>query len=288
MRILKKFNLIQSLNFLPVFFFSLAISPNISGDRIGLVLFTVFFLLIPAANYIAANSGKRTSTSGNIKYSFVDFLALLLVMAAVYLGWKISWQFNLVQILYLTFVGLIIPNITGSNLFNIKLASVWIGQGLILFAILYLGLNQYFLENLLRTHVIVYALLSSSVVLISLYLSKLRAYYKIDKFSNPLEMNKELKFIKITFLLLILVLAGYGLFFLMKFSWSYTGYLVAALIPASLISIRLIRQVKNNNIVRIPVTLFWLNIILALSLDIFFIYFFLESTQILQAIQGGF
>ncbi len=288
MRILKKFNLIQSLNFLPVFFFSLAISPNISGDRIGLVLFTVFFLLIPAANYIAANSGKRTSTSGNIKYSFVDFLALLLVMAAVYLGWKISWQFNLAQILYLTFVGLIIPNITGSNLFNIKLASVWIGQGLILFAILYLGLNQYFLENLLRTHVIVYALLSSSVVLISLYLSKLRAYYKIDKFSNPLEMNKELKFIKITFLLLILVLAGYGLFFLMKFSWSYTGYLVAALIPASLISIRLIRQVKNNNIVRIPVTLFWLNIILALSLDIFFIYFFLESTQILQAIQGGF
>jgi len=285
---LKKFNLIQSLNFLPVFFFSLAISPNISGDRIGLVLFTVFFLLIPAANYIAANSGKRTSTSGNIKYSFVDFLALLLVMAAVYLGWKISWQFNLAQILYLTFVGLIIPNITGSNLFNIKLASVWIGQGLILFAILYLGLNQYFLENLLRTHVIVYALLSSSVVLISLYLSKLRAYYKIDKFSNPLEMNKELKFIKITFLLLILVLAGYGLFFLMKFSWSYTGYLVAALIPASLISIRLIRQVKNNNIVRIPVTLFWLNIILALSLDIFFIYFFLESTQILQAIQGGF
>jgi len=288
LRILKKFNLIQSLNFLPVFFFSLAISPNISGDRIGLVLFTVFFLLIPAANYIAANSGKRTSTSGNIKYSFVDFLALLLVMAAVYLGWKISWQFNLAQILYLTFVGLIIPNITGSNLFNIKLASVWIGQGLILFAILYLGLNQYFLENLLRTHVIVYALLSSSVVLISLYLSKLRAYYKIDKFSNPLEMNKELKFIKITFLLLILVLAGYGLFFLMKFSWSYTGYLVAALIPASLISIRLIRQVKNNNIVRIPVTLFWLNIILALSLDIFFIYFFLESTQILQAIQGGF
>ncbi len=288
MRILKKFNLIQSLNFLPVFFFSLAISPNISGDRIGLVLFTVFFLLIPAANYITANSGKRTSTSGNIKYSFVDFLALLLVMAAVYLGWKISWQFNLAQILYLTFVALIIPNITGSNLFNIKLASVWIGQGLILFAILYLGLNQYFLENLLRTHVIVYALLSSSVVLISLYLSKLRAYYKIDKFSNPLEMNKELKFIKITFLLLILVLAGYGLFFLMKFSWSYTGYLVAALIPASLISIRLIRQVKNNNIVRIPVTLFWLNIILALSLDIFFIYFFLESTQILQAIQGGF
>ena len=288
MRILKKFNLIQSLNFLPVFFFSLAISPNISGDRIGLVLFTVFFLLIPAANYITANSGKRTSTSGNIKYSFVDFLALLLVMAAVYLGWKISWQFNLAQILYLTFVGLIIPNITGSNLFNIKLASVWIGQGLILFAILYLGLNQYFLENLLRTHVIVYALLSSSVVLISLYLSKLRAYYKIDKFSNPLEMNKELKFIKITFLLLILVLAGYGLFFLMKFSWSYTGYLVAALIPASSISIRLIRQVKNNNIVRIPVTLFWLNIILALSLDIFFIYFFLESTQILQAIQGGF
>jgi len=285
---LKKFNLIQSLNFLPVFFFSLAISPNISGDRIGLVLFTVFFLLIPAANYITANSGKRTSTSGNIKYSFVDFLALLLVMAAVYLGWKISWQFNLAQILYLTFVALIIPNITGSNLFNIKLASVWIGQGLILFAILYLGLNQYFLENLLRTHVIVYALLSSSVVLISLYLSKLRAYYKIDKFSNPLEMNKELKFIKITFLLLILVLAGYGLFFLMKFSWSYTGYLVAALIPASLISIRLIRQVKNNNIVRIPVTLFWLNIILALSLDIFFIYFFLESTQILQAIQGGF
>lgn len=282
-----KFNLIQIVNFLPVFFFVLAISPNINGDRIGLVLVSVFLLLIPSANYIAANPERRITSMGDINYSVLDFVSLVMVIASIYLGWLISWQFNLLQGLYL-FTVIIISKRDRYLAVDIKWFIIRVLQGLLLYAIIYLGLNQYGFNNLFRIHIVLFSTLSTLIIIISLYVSNIREYYLPDQIDKEFHPKIELRPLKIILMLIGLLLLAYAGFFTTTYHWRYAGFFSLAILPAVLISIRLVRKIQSKKPVNLPVVLNWLNNVLAVSLVIFFIYFFLDSTQVLQAIRGGY
>jgi hypothetical protein len=284
MRIFKFIFILYSM---PVFFFILAISPNINGDRIGVVLLSVLILLVPAANYMAANPGKQISDSGDIKYSFIDSLALIMIIVAIYLGWNISWQFNLLQGLYLFAVVLsskqekyVYP---GFGWFLVKLLI-----GIILFAAIYMGLNQYGFNNLLRTHIILFASLSTLLIIVSLYIANLREYYLpvMDKTEELPQAG--LSALRMIIILLGLILLTYGMFFISAYHWRYAGYFGLVLLPAIIITVGIFRRLKSRQSIHLTAALLWLNIILASGLVLFFIYFFLDSTQILQAIMGGY
>jgi 1,4-dihydroxy-2-naphthoate octaprenyltransferase len=281
--VLKKFNLILVVHFLPVFFFVLAISPNINGDRVGLVLVAVFLLLIPSVNYIGANPERKISSAGDTKYSFQDFLSLVMVIVAIFLGWQISWQFNLLQGLYL-FTVILISNQDKYLSVNVKWLVGRISQGLLLCAVVYVGLNQYGFNNLIRIHILLFSSLSTLIIITSLYISNLRDYYLL----NEDDMKNRTRPIKIILMLIGLLLLAYSGFFTTTYHWRYAGYFTLAVLPAILISINLIRKIQSVKAVNLPVTLYWLNTILALGLVIFFIYFFIDSTQVLQAIRGGY
>ena len=280
---MKNFNFSQIVNFLPVFFFVLAISPNISGDRIGLVLVAVFILLIPSANYIAANPERKISSERDTKYSLLDIVSLMMVIGAIYLGWLISWQFNLLQGLYL-FTVILISKQKSSISVDFKWFIARIFQGLLLYAIIYLGLNQYSFNNLLRIHILLFSSLSTLIIITSLYISSLCDYYLL----NEDDMENRTLPIKIILLLIGLLLLAYGGFFTSTYHWRYAGYFSLAVLPAILLSINLIRKIQSVKAVTLHVTLYWLNTVLALGLVIFFIYFFLDSTQVIQAILGGY
>jgi len=280
---LKKFNLIQVIHFLPVFFFVLAISPNINSGRIGLVLVAVFLLIIPSANYVAANPERKILSQRDTKYSFLDFLSLVMVIAAFYLGWLISWQFNILQGLYLFSVVLISRKET-SLLVGFKWLIARVIQGVLLFGIIYLGLNQYGFDNLLRIHILLFASLSTIIIMTSLYISNLREYYQL----NQADEENRTSPINIMLLLIGLLFLAYAVFFTTTYHWCYAVYFTLAVLPAGLICISLLRKIQLRKAVNLPVNVYWVNIILALSLVIFFIYFFLESTQVLQAIRGGY
>ena len=280
---MKNFNFSQIVNFLPVFFFVLAISPNISGDRIGLVLISVFILLIPSANYIAANPERKISSERDTKYSLLDIVSLMMVIGAIYLGWLISWQFNLLQGLYL-FTVILISKQKSSISVDFKWFIARIFQGLLLYAIIYLGLNQYSFNNLLRIHILLFSSLSTLIIITSLYISSLCDYYLL----NEDDMENRTLPIKIILLLIGLLLLAYGGFFTSTYHWRYAGYFSLAVLPAILLSINLIRKIQSVKAVTLHVTLYWLNTVLALGLVIFFIYFFLDSTQVIQAILGGY
>jgi len=281
--VLKNFNLIQIVNFLPVFFFVLAISPNINGDRIGLVLVAVFILLIPSANYIAANPERKIASAADTKYSFKDFLALAMVIVAIFLGWQISWQFTLLQGLYL-FAVILISNQVKYLSVNVKWLVGRILRGLLLYAVVYVGLNQYGFNNLIRIHILLFSSLSTLIIVTSLYISNIRDYYLL----NEDDKENSIKPIKIILMLIGTLLVSYCVFLTTTYHWRYAGYFTLAVLPAILISINLFRKTQSMKAVTLPVTLHWLNIILALGLVIFFIYFFLDSTQVLQAIRGGY
>ena len=261
----------------------LAISPNINSDRIGLVLVAVFLLLIPSANYLAANPERKILSERDTKYSFLDFLSLVMVIAAFYLGWLISWQFNILQGLYL-FSVVIISKQERSLSVSIKGLIARVIQGVLLFGIIYLGLNQYGFDNLLRIHILLFASLSTLIIITSLYISNLSEYSLL----NQADVENRSSPIKILLLLIGLLLLAYTGFFTTTYHWRYAVYFTLAVLPAGLISISLIRKIQFGKAVNLPVNVYWVNIILALSLVIFFIYFFLESTQVLQAIRGGY
>ena len=284
---MRQFKFILSFYFLPVYFFTLAISPNINGDRIGVVLVSVFLLLIPTANYIAANPGKRISPSEDSNYSFMDSLSLVMLIAAIYLGWTISWEFNLLQVLYLLVVVLI--SIQERNL---SAGLIWLTSrallGILLFASIYLGLNQYGFNNLLRTHIILFASLSILIIITSLIIANLHEYYLLHKDDIEDLPRSALKPIKMMLILMGLLFFAFAGFLIITYNWRYAGFFVLALMTSIIIAISMIRRVTTGNIANLPLTLSWLNIILSTCLVIFFIYFFLDSTQVLQAVSGGY
>ena len=274
-----KFNL--SFYLLPVFFFVLAVSPNISGDRIGQVLLSVIILLIPASNYLSTYPVRRSSDSEPNKYSFIDFLTLFLFLAAIYLGWQISWQFNLLQGLYLVSV-LLFARQEETPLPQISWFVVKALQGALLFAIIYVGLNQYGYNNLLRIHILLFTFLSALIVMASLFIANLREYYLQNT------VNIELKPLQIIILLIAMLWLFFASFLIITYSWYYAAFITAAILPSIVLAGRLHNNIKGNIPIRLPVALHWLNLILAISLVLFFIYFFLDSTQVLQAILGGY
>ena len=265
----------------------LAISPNISADRIGLVLLDVFVLLIPSANYLAANPERRISSKNDANYSISDFISLAMVIGAFYLGWLISWQFNFMQGLYL-FTVIITSKKDSYIVVEIKWFMAKAIQGLLLYVIIYLGLNGYEFSNLLRIHILLFASLSILIITSSLYISNQRENYLLTEADRDNHKTGEERPINAILILIGLQVLAYGVFFITTYHWRYAGYFLLSLVPAISVTISLMWKIQNNRSRNLPNALYWLNTVLALCLMIFFIYFFLDSTQILQAILGGY
>ena len=206
-----------------------------------------------------------------------------MVIVAIFLGWRISWQFTLLEGLYL-FAVILISNQDKYLSINVKWLAGRILQGLLLYAVVYVGLNQYGFNNLIRIHILLFSSLSTLIIITSLYISNIRDYYLL----NEDDMENLTQPIKIILLLIGLLLLAYGGFFITTYHWRYAGYFALAVLPAILLSINLIRKIQSMKAETLPVTLYWLNTILALGLIVFFIYFFLDSTQVIQAILGGY
>ena len=210
-----------------------------------------------------------------------------MVIGAFYLGWLISWQFNFMQGLYL-FTVIITSKKDSYIVVDIKWFMSIAIQGLLLCAIIYLGLNGYEFSNLLRIHILLFSSLSTLIIISSLYISNLREYYLLKEADKEkYKVGKEPP-INAILMLLGLQLLAFGVFFITTYHWRYAGYFLLALVPAISVSINLMRKIQMERALNLPNALFWLNTVLALCLMIFFIYFFLDSTQVLQAIRGGY
>lgn len=264
---------------LPIFFFVLAGSPNISGDRIGLVLVSVFILLLPASNYFGLREYKSEASSLT-NYSITDIVAVLLFTGSLYLGWNISWEYSLMQVLFGALV--IIRN---RNIGSAEISSNWyfltIIYGLVFYVLLYIGLNQYSFSILLGLNNLVLAILSTTVVMSIFYLDRLVYLSQLEGEETRYKLNLALMFI-------VLQILGFSIFFLISSHYEYVIYYILTLIiPVITIGLNNWRfnNINEKHNYRYLKTAIWL---LTGVQTLFFIYYFLDSTQVLQAIQGGY
>jgi hypothetical protein len=267
---MRSFRFIFSLYFLPVFFFTVAVSPNINGERIGLVLLSVYILLIPATNYIVDSTYSRASNSDKSKPLLSNFIGLLMFVVAIYLGWQINWQFNIMQMVYLLFIAGAYNNLFSKGKFNLLLVLV---LGSILFSATYIGLNQYGFTQLLSLHNFAVILYCGLLIAPIFYMvgDGLKLLYLIKTVRTVL-LGETLSFV---------------IFFFVSYKWEYAVIFAIAMVPSALWLYKMYKDSETTDSL-VTKRFAWLRLVYATSMAGFFIYFFLDSTQVLQAIRGGY
>jgi len=266
---MKEFKVIQVLYFLPIFFFTLAVSPNIVAWRIAYVFGLFYLIVIPVTNY--ATAYFRQGSSGNLPKQIIIYMLVFISLGlSIYLGWKINWQYVLLQIIFVVFILSVYssPKVPGKVLIFLSFL-----LGTFLFSATYFGLNQYGFAQLIRSQNLVIAALCGLIIVHVLF-----TLPGLDGIPSALKVVKSVLTIEVL---------SFNLFFLYYFKWEYAALSSLALIPSTILSYTL-KSTPNNSPVKINKKFGRLKLVYAISLSIFFIYFFLDSTQVLQAIKGGY
>jgi 1,4-dihydroxy-2-naphthoate octaprenyltransferase len=163
-------------------------------------------------------------------------------------------------------------------------------QGFFTFLLCYIGLNDFALENSLHWRVLIPATLSS-IMLWGNY--PMTQVYQHEEDAKRGDQTLSLKLgIRGTFIFTAVVfsvaVAGFVYYFLNFFEIKYVYAFFLALTPVLVyFGFWFLKVLKDETKANFGYTM-GLNFISATCLNAFFIYFFLESSQVLQAIRAGY
>lgn len=282
---------------MPVYLFALGVSPNFSEPRLIWSFFIVHFLLYPASNGYNSYFDKDKGSIGGLKNpppvdKGLYYMSLLFDAIAIVLGFlKISALFAVLLLIYgLASKAYSHPSIRLKKFPFGGLITVAFFQGFFTFLLCYVGINNFGLENLLNSRVLIPATLSS-LLLVGTY--PMTQIYQHEEDARRGDRTVSLLLgIRGTFIFVLIVFvfaaAGYVYYFYRFFSLQYGIDFLIFLSPVViyfLIWFYLVfkepTKANHRNTMR-------LNFISALCLIAFFIYFFLNSSQVLQAIKAGY
>lgn len=275
---MKLFTIKTSFYLLPIYFFVLSLSPNISGDRIGLVLVSVYLLLVPVSNYSSYRLRRLRSSNIKFDYAIKDFISLIILLGAFYIGWSISWEYCIVQLLYLL---LIVFTDTKMELKKgVAGYLIFVVYGTIFYSMIYLGLNQYSFSILFGLANIVPAILVGTIIISTFYIDKLVVIASTE--------NRNSNKLSLVLLYLLFQVLAFGIYFYVATELKYVIYFALAMSFPFLFIIWDKNRVEKNatqNYARSLSAVLWS---LPICQTLFFVYYFLETTQVLQAIKGGY
>jgi 1,4-dihydroxy-2-naphthoate octaprenyltransferase len=282
---------------LPIFLFSLSVSPNLNGPRIGWVFFILHFLLYPASNGYNSYFDKDEKSIGGLKNpppvnKGLYYLALVFDLAALILGYlKINLTFTIMLLVY----GLVSKAYSHPAIRIKKYAITgWlitgIFQGIFTFFMCYVGVNDLPLESALKTQLIFAGLLTSLMLWANYPLTQVYQHEEDAKrgdktFSRILGIKGTFYFASIFF---ALAMIGFVIYFQRYYEGRYAMLFLAVLAPVLLFFFYWFTKVLKNEQEADYTKTMWLNVISATCLNGFFIYHFLDASQVIQAIQGGF
>lgn len=280
-----------SLFLMPVFLFALALTPNLSGNRILLVFLALHLFLYPSSNGYNSYFDKDEESIGGLKHppkvtADLYWLSQAFLILALGLGVRISWSFASMLLVYaLVSMAYSHPSI---RIKKYSWASWFIAgffQGYFTFAMAYAGLSDLGWDVILKPHVIIPGLLTSLMLWGNYPLTQV---YQHREDSRRGDHTLSLKLgIKGTFMFSVVFFAltgaAFACFFLDRNQdevlWVYLG----AMAPILLFFLVWFGFVNSNP--EKYASYSWamgMNSISALVLNAFFIYYFLENTQILQ------
>lgn len=281
---------------LPVYLFALAVSVNINPTRMFIVFVALHVFLYPASNGFNSYFDKDEGSIGGLKRppkvsQGLYYMSLVFDMLAIGLGFFINWQFAVMLLVY----GLVSKAYSHPMVRLKKFAIIsWLVagffQGCFTFLMAYLGLNDFGFENIFRVTLWIPGLLTSAILWGSYPMTQIYQH-KEDAERGDVTLSYRLG-IKGTFyftaICFALASAAFFWYFDAFYNQKYGWYFIASMAPVIIyFNSWFFKVLKNNSKADYTHTM-WLNAISATCLNIFFIYFFLDYSQVLQAIKAGY
>jgi 4-hydroxybenzoate polyprenyltransferase len=279
---------------LPIFLFSLSVSPNFNEPRIIWVFLIVHFLLYPASNGYNSYFDKDEKSIGGLRNppptrKGLYYLALLFDLTAIILGYiKLNATFAVMLLIY----GLV-SKAYSHPLTRLK-KHAWISlfitgifQGLFTFMMCYVGLNNFSLMLALKPMVLVPGLLTSLMLWANYPLTQV---YQHEEDSKRGDITASIKFgVNGTFYfaaaMFALTVIGFVYYFNNFSDVKYLKYFLLSLLPVIAFFAywftRVLRDPAKANFSNTMA----LNYISGTCLNAFFVYFFLDSSHVLQVFQ---
>ena len=278
---------------LPVFLFSVALSPNLDGSKLFWIFFILHFLLYPASNGYNSYFDKDEESIGALKNpppvtKGLYYLSLLLDTLALVLG--------LVYV-NLTFVVMLLVYGAASKAYShpairLKKYAVmgWLVagffQGFFTLLMCYAGINNFTLDIVWEPRVLYAGLLASLMLLGSYPMTQVYQHAEDARrgdytFSRLLGIRGTFGFVAGVF---AFVFAGFFWYFKTYFSAAYGLAFGVALAPVVIFfSAWGFRVMKEETAANYSGTM-WLNFISATCLNAFFLYLFLHYSHVLEAV----
>jgi 4-hydroxybenzoate polyprenyltransferase len=282
-----------SLILMPVFLFALSLTPNLDGGRLLIVFVALHLFLYPSSNGYNSYFDKDEQSIGGLKHppkvtSDLYWLSHGFLILALVMGLMISWSFAGMLMTYaLVSMAYSHPSI---RIKKFPWASWFIAgffQGYFTFAAAYAGLSNLGWDVLLKPHVAIPGLMTSLMLWANYPLTQV---YQHGEDSRRGDRTLSLQLgIKGTFvfsaMLFLLTGIAFTLYFLERNQHSVLWIYLGAMAPIVLFFLIWFRFVATDPVKYASYS--WamgMNGISALALNAFFIFYFLENTQILQAI----
>ena len=278
---------------LPVFLCSLSSAPNFNGPRILWVFFILHFLLYPASNGYNSYFDKDEKSIGGLKNpppvkKGLYFLALAFDGVAIILSYiKINTTFAAMVLIY----GIVSKAYSHPSIRLKKHAwTSWvitgIFQGLFTFLMCYVGLNDFDLSQAWRKEVIVPGLLTSAMLWANYPLTQIYQHEE-DRKRGDITLSAKLG-TEGTFYFSACIFtaatAGFLFYFKLLFGEIYAWVFLLCLLPVvGYFFFWFFRALRNPKHADYSHTM-RMNLIASTSLNIFFVYLFLQSTQVLQVL----
>lgn len=281
-----------SLFLMPVFLFALALSPNLNESRMLWVFLALHFFLYPSSNGYNSYFDKDEESIGGLKNppkvtKDLYWVSLLFFAIAIGLGWLINWSFASMLFCYgLISMAYSHPSVRIKKYPWLSWFIAGLFQGYFTFAMAYAGLSDLGWDIFTKTHIIIPGLLTSLMLWGNYPLTQV--YQHREDARRGDRTLSLLLGIKGTFAFSAFLFALTGAAFVWYFLdrnqinvlWVY-GSAMAPIILFFFLWFSFVRtnpeKYANYN---------WamgMNSISALILNAFFVYYFLENTQILQA-----
>lgn len=261
-----------------------------------LVVVALHLFLYPASNGYNSYFDKDEKSIGGLKHPpkvtrDLYYTALIFDLAAIALGFLINTTFGVMLLVY----GLVSkayshPSIRIKKYPWLSWFIAGLFQGWFTFLMAFSGLNDFPADVLLKSHIQIPALLSSLILWGSYPMTQIYQHEEDLKrgdktLSSQLGVLGTFHFTAICFALASL---AYVIYFNHAYSLKYGLGFLMAMAPVILYFFTWYFRVRKNQSKADFEHTMRLNFLSALMLNVFFIYFFLDSTQVLQAINAGY
>ncbi len=281
---------------MPVYLFALGNSPNFTEPRIILSFIVIHLLLYPASNGYNSYFDKDEQSIGGLRNPpqvnrSLYFTSLAFDLLAIALAIKISLLFSGMLFIYgLASKAYSHPSVRLKKYPFIGWLTTGFFQGFFTFLMCYEGINALGANSFFRSQLLIPAALTSVMLMANYPMTQIYQHEE-DKKRGDTTLSILLG-VRGTFIWTAIVFSlatgGFILFFNAYYQMKYAVVFMLSLLPVLVFFLMWMKKSMSNEMAANYSNTMRLNFISAMCLNGFFMYFFLDTSQVIQAIKAGF